>query len=244
MGALRLGAILAYAAAHQPAAHLKAMARTCTRPTCTPTSGTSAAFSATRTASAGGAPAGQPLGAPEPVNTTDPPAFDRKQKVYVAAAPVLRAHGSGGEPRRPRLAHGAYGTTTYYTFCKRRSFAPRLSEIERARALHGGVWFDHFIRGTLATHESCQRAEEALRQPAGSLQGECWRPTAASTTLQAPLVRLLPARRRKRRHRRRRRAAVPHGRGRLDRRARLARAVRADDVVPIARPRRRRRVDQ
>jgi predicted acyl esterase len=52
-------------------------------------------------------------------------------------------------------------------FWKSRSFIRRSKEIS-IPTLHGGVWYDHFIRGTLSSHEAI-RVEKRLFVGPGSL---------------------------------------------------------------------------
>jgi putative CocE/NonD family hydrolase len=92
----------------------------------------------------------------EPIDPGDPssPNYERKRAVYERR---FRRYGE-------RLAAGAsvvdldwltemYQHEAYDEFWQERSVVRRASEIT-IPVLHGGVWFDHFIRGTLRTHEA------------------------------------------------------------------------------------------
>lgn len=90
----------------------------------------------------------------QPVDPGDPaaPGHERKRAVYQA-----RSRYAGD-----RLAEGKglvdldwltdmYQRDRYDEFWQSRSFVARASEIS-IPTLHGGVWYDHFIRGTLTSH--------------------------------------------------------------------------------------------
>jgi putative CocE/NonD family hydrolase len=92
----------------------------------------------------------------EPLDPGDPgqPGYERKRRLYETR---FRRYGH-------RLASGAsaveldwltefYRRDAYDDFWSQRSIVRRASRIT-IPTLHGGLWFDHFIRGTLTTHEA------------------------------------------------------------------------------------------
>ena len=89
-----------------------------------------------------------------PLDPGDPsePSYERKRRVY--------ERGFDGYHERIAAEKNAinldwltemYEHPTWDDFWKRRSFATRLNEIDTP-TLHGGVWWDHFGRGTIRSH--------------------------------------------------------------------------------------------
>ncbi len=105
-----------------------------------------------------------------PIDPGDPgaPAYERRRAVYEA-----RFHQFGARVAAGKNAANLdwltemYAHKTYDEFWKRRSFIRRASDIE-IPTLHGGVWFDHFIRGTLTSHEAIEVPKRLFVGP-GSL---------------------------------------------------------------------------
>jgi uncharacterized protein len=91
-----------------------------------------------------------------PVDPGDPEAssYERKRAVYES-----RFHGFGARLVAGKNAANLdwltemYQHSAYDDFWKARSLISRASEITTP-TLHGGVWFDHFIRGTLTCHDA------------------------------------------------------------------------------------------
>lgn len=105
-----------------------------------------------------------------PIDPGDPstPSYEMKRGVYEARFRQLGDRVVGGQSADD-LAWVAeyYGHDAYDDFWKQRSIIRRASEI-RIPTLHGGVWFDHFIRGTLNTHEALDVPKVLVVNP-GSL---------------------------------------------------------------------------
>jgi putative CocE/NonD family hydrolase len=105
----------------------------------------------------------------QPLNPKDP-AFARKHKVYMdRVAQYYERMRRGENPANLDWLTEGYSHRTYDAFWKKRSMLSGLAEVS-VPALHGGVWFDHFIRGTLATHEAVN-VPKKLSVSAGSLHG-------------------------------------------------------------------------
>jgi putative CocE/NonD family hydrolase len=81
--------------------------------------------------------------------------------------PSLPFRASGRDAANLEWLTEIYGHTAYDEFWKARSFVLRASEID-IPTLHGGVWYDHFGRGTLTTHEAIDVPKQLFMSP-GSL---------------------------------------------------------------------------
>jgi uncharacterized protein len=105
-----------------------------------------------------------------PIDPGDPaaPSWERKRAVYED-----RFHQFGR-----RIAEGKnaanldwltemYDHSSYDDFWKERSFIRRAAEID-IPTLHGGVWYDHFGRGTLTSHQAINVPKRLFMGP-GSL---------------------------------------------------------------------------
>jgi putative CocE/NonD family hydrolase len=98
----------------------------------------------------------------------DSPSYERKRAVYEA-----RFHGFGQRIASGRNAANLdwltemYAHDAYDRLWQARSFLARIGEID-VPTLHGGVWFDHFIRGTLTCHEALVAPKRLFVSP-GSL---------------------------------------------------------------------------
>jgi putative CocE/NonD family hydrolase len=114
----------------------------------------------------------------EPIDPGDPasPGYERKRAVYASRFRRL------GE----RISRGLgavdldwltemYHRPAYDRFWQDRSILRRAAEIT-IPVLHGGVWFDHFIRGTVRSHEAVDVPKMLIVDP-GSL---ATRPASAS----------------------------------------------------------------
>ncbi len=105
----------------------------------------------------------------QPLNQKDP-AFARKQRVYhERVARYAERMRRGENPGDLDWLQEGYNHNTYDAFWTKRSLLPELAKVN-VPALHGGVWFDHFIRGTLATHEALQ-VQKKLSVSQGSVLG-------------------------------------------------------------------------
>jgi uncharacterized protein len=105
-----------------------------------------------------------------PIDPGDPdaPSYERKRAVYEARFHQLYERISSGKNAvNLDWLTEMYRRDTYDDFWKSRSFFRRSEEIT-IPTLHGGVWYDHFIRGTLASHEAIQ-VEKRLFVGPGSL---------------------------------------------------------------------------
>jgi putative CocE/NonD family hydrolase len=98
----------------------------------------------------------------------DAPSYERKRAVYEA-----RFHHYGARVAAGKNAANLdwltemYQHDAYDDFWKARSFVARADEIA-IPTLHGGVWYDHFIRGTLTSHEAIDVPKRLFVAP-GSL---------------------------------------------------------------------------
>jgi putative CocE/NonD family hydrolase len=104
-----------------------------------------------------------------PLDPGDPeaPAYERKRRVYVQRyEQQYRRMAAGKNPVNLDWAAELYGYRRYDAFWKRLSFTPRLGEID-VPVLHGGVWHDHFIRGTLASHAGVNAPKRLFVGPGG-----------------------------------------------------------------------------
>ena len=98
----------------------------------------------------------------------DAPGWELKRAVYEARFHQLYERISTGKTAANLdWLTEMYRRNTYDDFWKSRSFFRRSEEIT-VPTLHGGVWYDHFIRGTLASHEAI-RVEKRLFVGPGSL---------------------------------------------------------------------------
>jgi uncharacterized protein len=91
-----------------------------------------------------------------PIDPGDPrgPSYERKRAVYEDRFLAFGARIARGE----NVANldwltEMYEHHTYDNFWRERSFMARISEID-IPTLHGGVWYDHFGRGTLTCHDA------------------------------------------------------------------------------------------
>lgn len=109
----------------------------------------------------------------EPIDPGEPgsPSYERKRAVYEAR--FRRYH--------ERVAAGrgivdldwltdSYGHRDYDEFWRRRSFLTRMSRVT-VPTLHSGVWFDHFIRGTLMSYEAMNAPKMLVVAPGGLSTG-------------------------------------------------------------------------
>jgi putative CocE/NonD family hydrolase len=89
-----------------------------------------------------------------PVNPGHPdsPNYERKRAVYERRFHHFYERVAAGEsPANLDWLTDMYQHDAYDDFWASRSFLARSDEI-RIPTLHGGVWYDHFIRGTLGSH--------------------------------------------------------------------------------------------
>jgi uncharacterized protein len=98
----------------------------------------------------------------------DGPSYERKRAVYEAR---FHAYGeriaAGRNPMNLDWLTDLYQRDAYDELWRERSFRRRSGEID-IPTLHGGVWFDHFIRGTLSSHEAIDVPKRLFVSP-GSL---------------------------------------------------------------------------
>ncbi len=105
----------------------------------------------------------------QPMDAKDP-AYDRKRAVYQdRIAQYHRRMRAGENPANLAWLTEGYAHATYDEYWKSRGMTAGLDQVD-VPALHGGVWFDHFIRGTLATHEAVNVPKKLSVSP-GSLYG-------------------------------------------------------------------------
>jgi uncharacterized protein len=105
-----------------------------------------------------------------PIDPGDPegPSYERKRAVYEA-----RFHQFGARVAAGKSAANLdwltemYEHTAYDDFWQARSVIRRASEIT-IPTLHGGVWYDHFARGTLTSHQAIDVPKRLFVAP-GSL---------------------------------------------------------------------------
>jgi hypothetical protein len=105
-----------------------------------------------------------------PIDPGDPdaPSYEQKRAVYEA-----RFHQFGARVTAGKNAANLdwltemYQRTSYDDFWRNRSFTQRAEEIT-IPTLHGGVWYDHFIRGTLTSHDAIDVPKRLFVAP-GSL---------------------------------------------------------------------------
>ena len=98
----------------------------------------------------------------------DAPTYERKRAVYEARFQHFGERITGGKSAANLdWLTEMYAHKTYDAFWKAKSFIRRAAEID-IPTLHGGVWFDHFIRGTLTTHEAIDVPKRLFVAP-GSL---------------------------------------------------------------------------
>lgn len=106
-------------------------------------------------------------GSTAPLDPGDPASASYERKRAVRDARLRRA----GE----RMVEGRgivdldwltdmYRRADYDAFWKERSFVARASTIT-VPTLHGGVWYDHFIRGTLTSHEAIEAPKRLFVAP-------------------------------------------------------------------------------
>ena len=105
-----------------------------------------------------------------PIDPGDPeaPSYERKRAVYESR---FRHYGervaAGKNAANLDWLTEMYEHDAYDDFWKDRSFLRRADEIA-IPTLHGGVWYDHFIRGTLTSHEAINAPKRLFVAP-GSL---------------------------------------------------------------------------
>jgi putative CocE/NonD family hydrolase len=109
----------------------------------------------------------------KPIDPGDPaaPSYERKRAVYEsrvrhASDRVVQGRGAVDVDWLTDLYH----RDRYDEFWQRHSLIARAAQI-RVPTLHGGVWFDHFIRGTLTSHAALDVAKKLIVAP-GSLSRE------------------------------------------------------------------------
>jgi putative CocE/NonD family hydrolase len=103
----------------------------------------------------------------QPIDPGDPASdnYERKRAVYEA-----RFHGygdrviAGKNPMNLDWLTDLYARNTYDERWQRWSFARRLQELA-VPVLHGGVWFDHFGRGTITCHEGITGPKRLIMNP-------------------------------------------------------------------------------
>ncbi|MCU1344392.1 MAG: putative esterase [Acidimicrobiia bacterium] len=82
----------------------------------------------------------------------DSPSYERKRAVYEQRFDQFYQRVAAGlNPANLDWLTEMYQRDRYDDFWQSRSFLARSDEI-RIPTLHGGVWYDHFIRGTLSSH--------------------------------------------------------------------------------------------
>lgn len=105
-----------------------------------------------------------------PVNPGRPetPNHERKRAVYEARFHHVAARVAAGKnAANLDWLTDMYQRPTYDEFWQSRSFIRRAAEID-IPTLHGGVWYDRFIRGTLSSHEAIDVPKRLFVSP-GSL---------------------------------------------------------------------------
>ena len=82
------------------------------------------------------------------------PNYERKRAVYESRfREYYERVAAGKNAANLDWLTDMYQRDSYDDFWKARSFLRRSSEVT-VPTLHGGVWYDHFIRGTLSSHEA------------------------------------------------------------------------------------------
>jgi putative CocE/NonD family hydrolase len=90
---------------------------------------------------------------PQPPGDPSSNNYEIKRAVYESRyAQYAERIAAGKSPFNLDWLAELYSHKTYDAFWKERSYLARLVEID-VPVFHGGVWYDHFIRGTLAAHE-------------------------------------------------------------------------------------------
>ncbi len=105
-----------------------------------------------------------------PIDPGDPaaPSYETKRAVYAARFAQFGARVAAGKnAANLDWLTEMYEHDAYDEFWKARSFIARAKQIT-IPTLHGGVWFDHFIRGTLSSHEAIEVPKRLFVGP-GSL---------------------------------------------------------------------------
>jgi uncharacterized protein len=105
-----------------------------------------------------------------PIDPGDPdaPSYERKRAVYESRFLHYGERVAAGKnAANLDWLTEMYQHDAYDDFWKARSFVARAHEIA-IPTLHGGVWYDHFIRGTLTSHEAIDVAKRLFVAP-GSL---------------------------------------------------------------------------
>ena len=105
--------------------------------------------------------------APLDPGNPDEPAYERKRQVYEDRFnQYYRRVRAGKNPVNVDWLTEMYQRPAYDEYWQSISFARRLSDI-KVPTLHGGVWHDHFIRGTLHSHEGVNVSKRLFVLPGG-----------------------------------------------------------------------------
>ena len=90
--------------------------------------------------------------APQNPGSPSGPNYEAKREVYEKRyAQAYKRMLQGKNPANQDWLTEMYGHRNYDDFWKARSYAARHRDIN-VPTFHGGVWYDHFIRGTLSAH--------------------------------------------------------------------------------------------
>lgn len=102
---------------------------------------------------------------PQPPGDPSSSNYELKRSVYESRyARYAERIAEGRSPFNLDWLAEMYGHKTYDSFWKERSYLRRLDEIN-IPTFHGGVWYDHFIRGTLAAHEGVTAPKRLIVGP-------------------------------------------------------------------------------
>lgn len=97
----------------------------------------------------------------------DSPNYERKRAVFEARFHQAYERISAGKnAANLDWLTELYQRDTYDEFWARRSFVARADELT-IPTLHGGVWYDHFLRGTLTAHEAAAAPKLLFVGPGG-----------------------------------------------------------------------------
>ncbi|WP_261575838.1 CocE/NonD family hydrolase [Frankia gtarii] len=105
-----------------------------------------------------------------PIDPGDPesPGYERRRAVYEARFDQwYRRIAAGQNPANLDWLTKMYQHDAYDDFWRSRSFLRRAQETSLP-TLHSGVWYDHFVRGTVASHEASEGPKRLFVGP-GSL---------------------------------------------------------------------------
>jgi uncharacterized protein len=95
------------------------------------------------------------------------PSYERKRAVYEARFQHYGERVAAGKSAANLdWLTEMYQHDAYDEFWKARSFVRRAAEIT-IPTLHGGVWYDHFIRGTITSHEALDVPKRLFVAPGG-----------------------------------------------------------------------------